>query len=302
MIGVIINPRAGYVAEHGVDRVRSMVVATVPDAQAMVLQPHDHPSTGCRQFLSSGATCIVAVGGDGTVGSVAASLVDTGVPLGVIPGGTLNHFARDVGVGRDVPQAVRTLAERHAVPVDVATVNDRIFLNNSSIGLYPEMVHLREAEEQQLGKLRAMIRAVLLALRRTKWTTVHVSSGRGTGTARTRLLFVGNNQYELRLLNLGRRVSLQEGVLSCFVLDAPTRLQLVHTVLRSLRSKQAEHVFFRSLRATEMTVVPNQRLEVDVSADGEIFAMRTPLVYRIRPGALRVVVPRSSSPTDPQGD
>jgi diacylglycerol kinase family enzyme len=181
------------------------------------------------------------------------------------------------------------------VPVDVASVNDRIFLNNSSLGLYPEMVHLREAEEQQLGKVRAMMRASLLAVRRTKWTNVHIAGGEQAGEVRTRLLFVGNNQYELRLFHLGRRESLQEGVLNCYILDAPTRLQLVRTLLRSLRGKHTGHKYFRSLRATELTVVPNQELEVDVAADGEVFPMRTPLVYRIRPGALQVVVPRSSS-------
>ncbi|HEX6506614.1 MAG TPA: diacylglycerol kinase family protein [Chloroflexota bacterium] len=172
MIGVIINLHAGYVVNHGVGPVRAMIVKAVPNADIGVLRRHDDIGTLYREFLSAGATCIAAVGGDGTVGSVAAILVDTGVPLGVIPGGTLNHFARDVGVGRDVSQALRTLASGHAVPVDVATVNDRVFLNNSSIGLYPEMVHLREAEEQRLGKVRAMIRAGLIVVRPRKWTTV----------------------------------------------------------------------------------------------------------------------------------
>lgn len=295
MIGVLVNPRAGYVADHGVDRVCSMIATAVPDAHILVLQPHDDVRARCQELLAQGATCIAAVGGDGTVSSVAATLIDTRIPLGVIPGGTLNHFARDVGVGRDVPRAVQTLAERHATPVDVATVNDRVFLNNSSLGLYPEMVHLREAEGRQLGKLRALMRAGLLAIRRTRWTNVHVSSGEHAGNVRTRLLFVGNNQYELGLLHLGRRESLQEGVLSCFVLDAPTRLQLVQTVLHSLIGNHTYHRFFHSLRATEMTVIPDQEQEVDVSSDGEVFAMRTPLVYRIRPGALQVVVPRSCS-------
>jgi diacylglycerol kinase family enzyme len=297
MIGVIVNPRAGYVAQGRLEQLRSLIGVAVPDAQVVVLEPHDDVHARCQELLAAGATCIAAVGGDGTVSSVAANLVDSQVPFGVIPGGTLNHFARDVGVGRDVRAAVETLAARHAVSVDVATVNDRLFLNNSSIGLYPEMVHLRETEEQQLGKVRALLRAGLLALRRTKWTTVQVSSGDYVGEVRTRLLFVGNNQYELRLLHLGRRASLQEGVLSCFVLDAPTRLHLVHTVLRSLEGRHTGHQYFRSMRVAEMTVVPDQELQVDVAADGEVFPMRTPLVYKIRPRALHVVVPQSTPPT-----
>lgn len=302
MIGVIVNPRAGSVARGGLEQLRSLLGMAVPDAQVMVLQPDDDVRAHCQELVSAGASCIAAVGGDGTVSSVAASLVETPVPLGVIPGGTLNHFARDVGVGRDVSAAVHTLTAGHVVAVDVATVNDRLFLNNSSIGLYPEMVHLRETEEQRLGKARALMRAGVLALRRTTWTTVRVSSGDYVGEARTRLLFVGNNQYELRLLHLGRRASLREGALSCFVLDAPTRLQLVQTVLRSLQGRHTVHRYFRSIRVAEMTVMPEQELHVDVAADGEVFPMRTPLVYKIRPRALQVVVPRTTPTThDDQG-
>jgi diacylglycerol kinase family enzyme len=293
VIGVIVNPRAGYVLRNGVEQVRSMIAEVVPDADFLVLQGHDEVASRVREFIDKGATCVAAVGGDGTVSSVAAALVDGGVSLGVIPGGTLNHFARDVGVGRHVPKAIRTLADGHPVSVDVATVNDRIFLNNSSLGVYARMVELRDREEQRFGKVRAMIRACLFAVRRTTWTEVDVSSGDRTAKVRTRLLFVGNNQYELRLLNLGRRESLEEGVLSCFVLEAPTRFHLVRVLLGSLAGGETNPEFLRSLRTTELTVDPSHESQVDVSADGEVFRMKTPLVYKIRPRALRVMVPRS---------
>ncbi|HZT97800.1 MAG TPA: diacylglycerol kinase family protein [Chloroflexota bacterium] len=297
MIGALVNPRSGYVARHGVDQVRAMLGEVVPDARIEVIQPHDDIAAWCRDLLSTGATCIAAVGGDGTIGSAAAALVDTGVPLGVIPGGTLNHFARDVGVGRDVHQALRTLAEGQAIPVDVATVNDHVYLNNSSIGLYPAMVQLRKAEEQRLGRMRAMIRAGLIAVGRRKWSDVHIETGDHRDRVRTQLLLVANNQFEHSLRRLGVRKSLQEGFLSCYVLDAPTRLKLIETIVPSLLRDQPDTRFFRSLRATELTVVPEQEREVDVSADGEVFVAKTPLVYRIRPGALQVLVPRTSAST-----
>lgn len=291
MIGVLVNPRAGYVAKHGSDQVQSMIVAAVPDARIVILQPQDDIRARCGELLSAGATRIAAMGGDGTISSVAAVLIDTQIPLGVIPGGTFNNFARDVGVGRNVPDAIRTVAGSQVVPVDVATVNDHVFLNNSSIGLYPEMVHLREAEQKRLGKTRARVRGLALAFRRTRWTDVRISNGDQVDRVRTRLLFVGNNRYELGLLRLGRRARLDEGVLSCFVLDAPTRFHLFETAVRSQWSKPTDHKYFRSLSASEMTVMPDQEGDVDVSADGEVFSMRTPLVYRIHPGALQVVVP-----------
>jgi diacylglycerol kinase family enzyme len=294
MIGVIVNPHAGYVAEHGVATVTNMILGAIPTARILVLKPQDDIAARCKQLISDGATCIAAVGGDGTVRAVAETLAGAGVALGVIPGGTLNHFARDVGVGRDVQEAVRTLSGCHTVPVDVATVNHLVFLNNSSIGLYPRMVRIRAGKEQELGKFRAMMRAGLLAIRRTTWTDICISSGDHTGKARTRLLFVGNNQYDLNLLDLGRRESLHEGILSCFIVDAPNRLRLIQTVFRSLSGRHKGSRYLRSLQATELTV-STSKTSLELSADGEIFTMTTPLVYRIRPGALTVVVPAPSS-------
>jgi diacylglycerol kinase family enzyme len=289
MLGVLVNPRSGYVAEHGVDHMQDLICDAVPDARIHVLDEDDDVAARVDEFRSAGATCIAAVGGDGTICSVAANLVDTEVALGVIPGGTLNHFARDVGVGRDVPEAVQILARGNSIAVDVATVNDRVFLNNSSIGLYPELVYMREAGEKHLSKWQAMLRACLLVVRKAKWTDLDLRTDDEMHHVRTRMLFVGNNQYELRLLNLGRRESLQEGTLCCFVLDAPNRWRMIQTAFTSLRTDERERRFFHSLTTTELTVAPRQEQEVQVATDGEVFDMRTPLVYKIKPQALRVV-------------
>ena len=154
MIGVVVNPRSGYVAQHGVDHLRGLILESIPEAELHILQPHENAADQSKTFLSAGATCVAAVGGDGTVSAVASALVGTQASLGVIPGGTLNHFARDVGVGRDVPHAVRVLAHGYTLPVDVASVNNRTFLNNSSIGLYARMVRIRQRYEKRLGKWR----------------------------------------------------------------------------------------------------------------------------------------------------
>src|SRR5436190_20644964 len=107
MIGLILNPRSGYVAAHGLPYVRAQITAALPGVRIHILQQGDDLAARCRAFIADGATCIVAAGGDGTVSAVAAHLVGTEIPLGVIPAGTLNHFARDVGVGRDLAHALR---------------------------------------------------------------------------------------------------------------------------------------------------------------------------------------------------
>src|SRR2546430_9836726 len=101
MIGLILNPRSGYVAAHGLPYVRAQITAALPGARIHVLRQGDDLAARCRAFIADGATCIAAAGGDGTASAVAAHLVGTQTPLGVVPAGTLNHFARDAGRRRD---------------------------------------------------------------------------------------------------------------------------------------------------------------------------------------------------------
>lgn len=292
MIGVIVNPHSGYVARHGESAVRKLIAHGVPDAKIHVLEKGDDVAAVCKNFLEGGATCIAAVGGDGTVRSVAAELTGTETPLGVIPGGTLNHFARDVGVGRNVEEAIRVLAIGFHLPVDVACVNDKIFLNNSSIGLYPRMVGIRERYEHRLGKWRALVRAILLVARRAHSILLEIQNGIEVQQVRTYLLFVGNNQYEFDLLHLGQRETLDGGELCCFVLEAPNRVRLVPHVFHFLRDRGPDGRIFHSTSMRDLTVTPRGLGPIEVSADGEVFHLEPPLKYRVLPRSLRVVVPK----------
>jgi diacylglycerol kinase family enzyme len=291
LIGILLNPRSGYVANHGLPHVRALIADILPDAQVQLLEQGDDVAARCRALLDAGATCIAAGGGDGTVNAVATHLVGTSTPLGVLPVGTLNHFARDVGVGRDVPTALRVLAEGYVAPVDVAMVNQRLFLNNSSIGLYARMVEVRERYERRLGKWRALAYAALLVGRYAKTTQVSVSDGDTSERLHTYLLFVGNNQYELDLLRIGRRARLDAGQLCCFILEGPDRLTLLPHIFHYLRDHRPARGMFRSLCTPELTVTISRKRRIDVAYDGEVVELTTPLVYRVLPRALRVVVP-----------
>jgi diacylglycerol kinase family enzyme len=291
MIGVILNPRSGYVARHGADHVCSLIREIVPDSRVHVLGEHDNIAARCTQFVEHGATCVAAAGGDGTVSSVARHLVGTETPLGVIPVGTLNHFARDVGVGRDVEDALRILAHGYVLPVDVAAVNDHVFVNNSSIGLYPRMVAIRERYEKRLGKWPALLQATLLVLRRAQPSVVQISDGSRQISVRTELVFVGNNQYELDFLHLGQRARIDAGELCCFILEMPNRVNLLRLVFRFLRDKEPKRHLLRSLEVTELTVIPRVPGSVEVASDGEVFRLKAPLEYRVLSRALQVVAP-----------
>jgi diacylglycerol kinase family enzyme len=242
--------------------------------------------------MQEGATCISAMGGDGTVRSVASAVHGTAVPLGVIPGGTLNHFARDVGVGRNVEEALRVLAAGHVEEVDVACVNDQLFLNNSSIGLYPRMVAIRERYERRLGKWRAILRATLLVARGNHSIIVEIQDGESVKRFRTYLLFIGNNQYEFNLLHLGQRATLEGGELCCFILEAPNRLSLLPSVFHYLRERNPEEHLFRSMCLRELTVIPRYPGPLGVATDGEVLHLTPPLRYKVLPRSLKVVVPK----------
>jgi diacylglycerol kinase family enzyme len=236
----------------------------------------------------TGAT--TAGGGDGTVNGVAAALVDTGIALGVLPLGTLNHFAKDLGVPLDLEAAVRTIVAGQAHAVDVGEVNGRIFVNNSSLGIYPEIVRDRERQQKRFGRNKwlAMAWATLAVLRRYPFLGVRLAVDGRPQFFRTPFVFIGNNEYQMDGLALGQRAALDGGVLSLFVAQRPGRLRLIQFALRALFGRLRQARDFAAVRASEV-VVESRRHRLHVATDGEVGVMTPPLRYRIRPASLRVM-------------
>lgn len=234
---------------------------------------------------------VAAGGGDGTVSAVAAALVDSGVPLGVLPMGTLNHFAKDLAIPLGLQDAVQTLFTGREVRVDVGEVNGRVFLNNSSVGLYPRIVREREKmQEQGHSKWVAFLKAAVLVLRRG--VTLHVSmedDHGGLSTLHTPFLFVGNNAYEIAGVEIGKRARLNGGSLWLCTVPYATRAKLFGLTLGALLGRVSPTSVVTG-HMTE-TLIRTRRPHVQVATDGEVTLMRTPLHYRIRPRALAVIVP-----------
>jgi len=235
---------------------------------------------------------IVAAGGDGTVSSVAAEVIDSDKILGVLPLGTLNHFARDVGIPADLQQAARTLIAGHAIEVDAAEVNNRIFLNNSSLGLYPMIVRERE-KRQRLGfrKWPAFVWATIQALRRNPFLDVRLRIKGELLDRTTPFVFVGNNEYAMDLFNIGVRDRLDRGELSIYITHGTSRLKLIGLALRAVVGRLRNDKDFLALRSDEVKI-QTARKRVRVAFDGEIDVMEAPLHYRVRSRALRVIVPK----------
>jgi diacylglycerol kinase family enzyme len=220
-------------------------------------------------------------------------MVDSGVPFGVLPMGTLNHFAKDLGIPLELDAAVRNLAEGHPCAVDVGEVNGRIFLNNSGLGIYPDIVHDREKQQRRLGrgKWLAALWAALSALRRYPFLSMRLKVEGERLARRTPFVFIGNNVYKMQGLAIGERERLDGRTLSLYVAQRPTRFGLLRFALQALLGRLGEERDFDVVLAPEMEI-ETRRKRMRVSTDGEVTVMETPLRYRVRPGALKVVVPR----------
>ncbi|HEU5436704.1 MAG TPA: diacylglycerol kinase family protein [Telluria sp.] len=271
---------------------RARFAAAGLDADITLAQCGDDMIAAANAALTRGAPMVVAGGGDGTINAVASVMVDSGMPFGVLPLGTLNHFAKDVGIPLALDEAVRNLAAGRPRRVDVGEVNGRIFLNNSSLGLYPDIVHDRDKQRRRLGrgKWPAALWATLSALRRYPMLSVKLQVAGARLSRRTPFVFIGNNEYRMDGLSIGERSCLDCGTLSLYVAQRPGRLGLLRFALRALRGTLAQERDFDVLLGSELEFATHHRY-LRVATDGEVFIMKTPLRYRVRPGALRVIVP-----------
>jgi diacylglycerol kinase family enzyme len=252
-----------------------------------------------RRAVREDCNPIVAGGGDGTINAVASVLVGTRKLLGVLPLGTLNHFARDLRIPLGVSEAARNVCEGRAVLVDVGEVRGggdeeaRVFVNNSGLGLYPHIVRRREKLQarESSGKWTAFARAALAILRRYPFLNVRLSADGREIARRTPFVFVGNNEYEVEGARMGARERLDAGRLSLYVAHRTGRLGLLRLALRALFGRLRQAGEFDALSAEEIWVETRRPKRLYVAADGEVAVMTTPLHYRVRPKALRVIVP-----------
>ena len=245
-----------------------------------------------RRAVQGDAQIIVAGGGDGTISTVASLLVGTNKTLGVLPLGTLNHFAKDLRIPPDIEEAIRVIAHGYSITVDVGTVNERFFINNSSIGLYPEIVHHRERHQRRgLSKWTAFVYATLLVLRRFRLLNVRLLADEKSIAHRTPFVFIGNNEYKTNLLEVGKRDSLSDGQLSLYIAPLTRRWHLFRFILRALFDRLSDEKDFEVITTGEVWVETRRKRRLRVAMDGEITIMDVPLHYRIHPGALRVIVP-----------
>ena len=304
-VAVIINAHAGgghaqELAQRVTDGFHQHQVAAnvtlAADGAALI--------DAARAALEDGADIIVAGGGDGSVNAVASVVSGSKAAFGVLPLGTLNHFAKDLNIPLALDDAIRNIVEGRRLAIDTGEVNGVLFINNSSLGLYPDIVRDREKQQNRLGrgKWLAFCWAAMGALRRYPFLDVRMDIKDDEDNAeshrrRTPFVFIGNNEYLMDGLNIGKRNSLSDGKLSLYVCHRTGRLGLVRLALHALFGRLLQARDFDMLSAAEIEIDTRHRhgqhriKRLRVATDGEVTIMQTPLVYRIRPASLTVIVP-----------
>jgi diacylglycerol kinase family enzyme len=286
---VVLNASAGSRGEPGA--VRDALAAAGVEAE---IRPVPGPAIvqATREAAASDVDVVVMAGGDGTMNTGASVLRGGPKPMGVLPMGTLNHFARDLGIPLELEDAARVVAGGHVREVDVGEANDRIFLNNSSLGLYPTAVEVRDAQRSPNGRLK-WIATGRAALKTLRWFPVNRMTLRLPGSTlhvTTPLVFIGNNRYEMSLFSLGRRERLDAGELWLYVARDTGRLGIVSLAARTLAGRLDQARDFVTLATPEL-VVEDRRRTLKAAFDGEVCRMSPPVHYRIRPRTLKVVAP-----------
>ena len=295
---VIVNQRAGAVEAAGneptpesiADALKSVAIeseVTAVSGESLIAQ--------ARAAADSRPDAVIAAGGDGTVSAIASALAGGDTPLGVIPAGTLNHFAKDLGIPLTLAQAAETIAARHVQRIDLGRVNDRTFLNNASLGVYARALVDRDARRDLhgLSKGPAMALAVLKVFKRHPLMKVRIVADGEPMFRKTPLVFVGNNRYELELLRIGRRACLTAGELSLYIANTSTRWGMLKLALRAAFGRLRQSRDFQSMCVAEIQIEPRRR-HIHLALDGEPTALVPPLTFATWPQALPVIVPAPS--------
>jgi diacylglycerol kinase family enzyme len=292
-VRVIINRGGGSFGEDSADKLRPLFERNGIDAKIVAVDPGELGRHCAEAAEAAGVDALVAAGGDGTISTAAAAVAGTDMKLGVLPLGTLNHFAKDAGIPLDLEDAVAAIAGGRTRRVDVAEVNGRVFINNSAVGLYPELIKAREAQQRRLGRGKKM--AMLVAGMRAFWRfsrrrlTIRIAGHEGTIV--TPLLFVGNNRYKMSLMGLGQRDAIDRGALCIYAPLADRPLQFLSVSLRAVLGREDRQSDFLALESVSEAEIASPRPALMVATDGEAQRLETPLRYKVRPGALKLIVP-----------
>lgn len=295
-IPVLVNRTGGTAAARG-DRLEAELKAAFAEAGLEIdLHLLDGGEIAEAAAKLATAPLVVVGGGDGTLSGAAQALLDAKgrTPLfGILPLGTRNHLARELGIPLDLPGAAKLIAARPVREIDVARVNGALFVNNASVGLYPALVRRRDVAHKRHGlpKWLAMLPATAGALASLHNDRLSLDTPEGTQAVKTPMLFVGNNRYALDAGRIGKRESLDAGQLAVYAIAPKSAAGLAAFAVRTLIGRANPDFDFAAIGEMAAFTVNCAKARIDIALDGEVKCLDLPLRFEIEPRALTAVAP-----------
>lgn len=303
----VINASSGaHDIDAKCDLIKSVLSNHGRQGELRVCSPSElqQVATDAAAVAVSRGTAVVAVGGDGSLNTVAQAAHTAGCPMGVIPYGTFNYFARTHGIPTDPAAAAMMLLNARPCPVQVAAINSRLFLVNASLGLYPELLQDREAYKARFGRSRwvAFVAAFMTLLRAQRRLRLHIEIGGSERDVQTLTLFLGNNRLQLAQLGAEPEDTLAgtpgHGSMAALMLRPIGTLAMMRLMLHGAMGKLGEAAGVESFEFHHMVVKPrlaSSRKEVVVAFDGEVARMRSPIDIRVLDKPLFLLQAHSAS-------
>lgn len=295
-ICVLINAGSGKKLDDARSRIEAALKRAGVTADLRVIKTGSQIAPETQRAMSDGYGIIVAAGGDGTMSGIAEQLTHTEVAMGVLPLGTFNYFARSLDIPEDLDAAAQLLAGGVRRPIRVGAINDRVFLNNASLGAYPAILRTREDIYRRWGRSRVAaywsVLVTLLTLRRPLRLTI-TANGR-TEKRRTPLAFAVNNAFQLNQIGLEGAEEIAAGRMALFIAPDSGRFGMVRHALSLAMGRATRNVDFEFFAASQIDI-DAKRSPRDVACDGERASMRAPYTLRAIEDALDVIVPETSS-------
>ena len=304
----VINAAAGAL---DVDAKRAVIEAALAahgrKGELLICRPDElvRVATHAAAQAVARASAVIAVGGDGSLSTMAQAAHAAGCAMGVIPYGTFNYFARAHGIPTEPAAAVRHLLHAQPRPVQVGTINDHVFLVNASLGVYPELLQDREAYKARFGRSRwvAFIAGCSTLLRAQRRLRLHIEMGATVRDVHTLTLFIGNNRLQLQQFGAEPEDTVAgtpgDGSLAALMLRPIGTLSMIGLMLHGAMGRLGEAAGMESFEFTHLVVKPRLapgRKEITVAFDGEVARMRVPIDIRVLDRPLYLL-----QATDPAG-
>lgn len=232
---------------------------------------------------------ILVGGGDGTIRTAAQYCIHTSNTLGVPPLGTLNHFAKELGLPKNPEEMIANIQKKHTVKIDIGTVNGFVFVNNSSIGFYPQFAKKRDLYTRIYNKWLSYIPSFIDSLKKHKIISFEIKSKRLNLSLRTSFLMVSNNLYSYEFPATLKRKSFHKAQLGLYFLKKGN-LRLVK-IIKHLFTNNSQFEIHQSKSPIELHF--SNKKEITISLDGDTQKVDVPLIFEIVPKALTILTKSS---------